>query len=510
MKKIAVFLIVVLVAVSAQAFQMPFNFKLDSVQKFRVDEKIYYYFEAKRDVYYEGKYFFGEYTTGKLGKEFLYNEIVSRIMKSGGSKIEDNLFAIPSPDGDYILKLNFWNFKYSIVCIKKNDFRKNMHFDITSKEPYPIFKEWAGSKTTLIKHSDFNEYDFYYYKGNKKINNIIKGEMWELYSYIPKNEEATYFELNNNLVFEAKKNNGRVYVDQPHTRTQIFSFDAPEGKYWMMTHTVDNRVNLVIMLEKNFEKSMNMDISDWKSDFEKTGKLTLRGVQFEFNKSKLMPESGAVLDKAVELLNKYSGTVIEIAGHTDNVGTKSYNHKLSQERAESVRMYLVEKGVAADRLSAIGYGDEKPVDSNDTEEGRSNNRRVELVKIKDNSANFASEDFEAVFTPFPGSKVVTNQYPDKMLELKIYKNGKPEIIQLDGERRLTHYDVFDENGKLNKKLTPAEMKENYIQEVKRQGGEIVYESKQDLVYRFKNSTGSAWVRMHTIGHKYSVDVIFTK
>jgi OOP family OmpA-OmpF porin len=73
--------------------------------------------------------------------------------------------------------------------------------------------------------------------------------------------------------------------------------------------------------------------------------------------------------------------VVEVAGHTDSVGTDQYNQGLSERRANSVRDYLVEQGVRASRLTAVGYGENRPVATNDTADGRQENRRVELVVL---------------------------------------------------------------------------------------------------------------------------------
>jgi len=69
---------------------------------------------------------------------------------------------------------------------------------------------------------------------------------------------------------------------------------------------------------------------------------------------------------------------VRIAGHTDSRGSDEYNQRLSEARAKSVYEYLISQGISADRLSYIGYGESRPIDTNDTEEGRQNNRRVEL------------------------------------------------------------------------------------------------------------------------------------
>ena len=86
-------------------------------------------------------------------------------------------------------------------------------------------------------------------------------------------------------------------------------------------------------------------------------------------------------NEAAALLQKNERVVVEIAGHTDSIGSEEYNQGLSERRAESVKDYLVGKGVKAHRLSSKGYGEMRPVASNDTEEGRAENRRVEMVVL---------------------------------------------------------------------------------------------------------------------------------
>jgi len=109
--------------------------------------------------------------------------------------------------------------------------------------------------------------------------------------------------------------------------------------------------------------------------------ISLDGVHFDFDKSTLKPEAKAILDKAAALLDKHERVVVEVAGHTDSIGTEQYNQALSVRRANAVKDYLVSKGVKASRLSAKGYGESQPVASNDTEAGRAENRRVELIVL---------------------------------------------------------------------------------------------------------------------------------
>ncbi len=111
-------------------------------------------------------------------------------------------------------------------------------------------------------------------------------------------------------------------------------------------------------------------------------KLVLEGVNFDFDKATLRQEDVSELDKNVEALKAWGDVNIEVAGHTDSMGSDAYNMRLSKQRADAVRNFLISRGVAADRLTAKGYGESQPVADNATEEGRFKNRRVELVPLK--------------------------------------------------------------------------------------------------------------------------------
>ncbi len=109
---------------------------------------------------------------------------------------------------------------------------------------------------------------------------------------------------------------------------------------------------------------------------------TLNNVFFDTGKSTLRPESSKELNELAEYMSLKKSLVIEIAGHTDNVGEKEANQKLSEERAKAVLNYLVKKSIAANRIVAKGYGDTQPVASNETDKGKQKNRRTEVRIIK--------------------------------------------------------------------------------------------------------------------------------
>jgi outer membrane protein OmpA-like peptidoglycan-associated protein len=105
------------------------------------------------------------------------------------------------------------------------------------------------------------------------------------------------------------------------------------------------------------------------------------GITFGFNSSDVNSQFYPVLDRVANTLVQYNQTIVNVAGHTDSVGSDSYNMNLSKERADSVAQYLQSRGVNGQRLNTVGYGESRPVDTNNTEAGRANNRRVEITLV---------------------------------------------------------------------------------------------------------------------------------
>jgi outer membrane protein OmpA-like peptidoglycan-associated protein len=110
--------------------------------------------------------------------------------------------------------------------------------------------------------------------------------------------------------------------------------------------------------------------------------VRLNNVFFDFDKWDLRPESFVELDRVVALLKENPSIEIEMSAHTDSYGSDEYNFKLSDNRAKSVREYIVSKGMPESRITAQGYGETKPVATNETDEGRQLNRRVEFKILK--------------------------------------------------------------------------------------------------------------------------------
>ena len=112
-------------------------------------------------------------------------------------------------------------------------------------------------------------------------------------------------------------------------------------------------------------------------------KIILRGVNFDFDQAVIRHDAADILDEAAEILREQPNVEVSVDGHTDALGTDLYNQRLSEHRAQAVADYLSSHGVSASRLHARGSGESRPVASNENEEGRAQNRRVELNIVGD-------------------------------------------------------------------------------------------------------------------------------
>jgi outer membrane protein OmpA-like peptidoglycan-associated protein len=129
-----------------------------------------------------------------------------------------------------------------------------------------------------------------------------------------------------------------------------------------------------------FKKPVDSPVETPSTKKEET--FILDEVLFDLNSYRLNEQHTAGLDSLIEILNQNKSIIVRISGHTDNRGNERYNLKLSRDRAEAVAIYLIDHAVAEDRITFEGYGSTRPLVSNETEEGKRKNRRVEIVMIR--------------------------------------------------------------------------------------------------------------------------------
>jgi outer membrane protein OmpA-like peptidoglycan-associated protein len=164
---------------------------------------------------------------------------------------------------------------------------------------------------------------------------------------------------------------GSYKIVLPAGKTYSFLAEK-EGFYSVSENIAINELEEYIEIERNL----------YIAPVEVGQIIRLNNILFDFDKATLQPESFPELNRVVKMMNDNVTMKIEIAGHTDNKGSDEYNRVLSEDRANAVRTYLTENNVVSNRILSKGYGESKPVASNDTEEGRQLNRRVEFTILE--------------------------------------------------------------------------------------------------------------------------------
>lgn len=155
----------------------------------------------------------------------------------------------------------------------------------------------------------------------------------------------------------------------------------PAGKYIYQAQDAYNcrSTDTIVFIEPVIVRD---DFLEGLKAIDEGSAVVLENIFFEFNKTDLLPASFPELDKVVQFMLEENIKLIEISGHTDNEGSDSYNKKLSEGRAAAVVAYLASQGIKAERMLSMGHGESRPVDTNQTEQGRAQNRRVEFTLIK--------------------------------------------------------------------------------------------------------------------------------
>lgn len=229
------------------------------------------------------------------------------------------------------------------------------------------------------KTEDFGAYEFQATKGPK---NRIEGKFTFItYAFTGKRDaEPNGIAVVRNYENAIQKVGG-VIVQRDPERWTNGKIDKDDQQTWFEAHKGNGKIWLRIVEKKAMAQAIVADATIFSNELKATGHTAVYGIYFDTAKSTIKPESAQAIGEIAKLLKTDPGLKIFLVGHTDSQGGVESNLKLSQDRGEAVLKALVQDhGIAAARLKSFGCGLFSPVASNDTEEGRAKNRRVELVK----------------------------------------------------------------------------------------------------------------------------------
>lgn len=256
--------------------------------------------------------------------------------------------------------------------------------DAEGTKDHPFLSRMPGFYINDAKALDFGTYDFAMPGDTIK---AIEGKYTEIHYIIKdgvRNPGAVAIARNYRNALVAK--GGTMLFENVDNGGGYMSAKAKVtggGTIWVQVQVTNSgeAYSLYVVEEAAMAQQVELSAEAMLAELEKTGRVALRSVQFDTGKATLKPESSAILDQVVALLKSEESLALEVQGHTDNVGAPAANLKLSQDRAAAVKAYLVTTGgIGAARLTTAGFGDTKPIAPNTTEDGRAQNRRVELVK----------------------------------------------------------------------------------------------------------------------------------
>jgi outer membrane protein OmpA-like peptidoglycan-associated protein len=214
----------------------------------------------------------------------------------------------------------------------------------------------------------------------------VEGRYWQIEYWVK--EGSRHFgpvQIARNHTGPILKRGGRTLIDDVDTSggTTVAQLPVAGKNIWVQLQIANSgdTYMLTVVEEAAMEQKLEFTAMDLAAALDKTGSVALHNILFDTGKATLKPESESALAVVRELLKNDPALKLEIQGHTDNVGQPAANLKLSQDRAAAVKAYLVQNGgVAPGRLTTAGLGDTKPIATNQTDDGRAQNRRVELVK----------------------------------------------------------------------------------------------------------------------------------
>jgi len=287
--------------------------------------------------------------------------------------------------------------------------------DIPGSKDHPLLKRFEGSEIVRYRTAPFDTLDFY---NKDKTNVSFEGQMVRIVFKVPAGKSSS-LEVYRNYENELKEKGWELVTSGP---SEVSAYDVLNQQglalnvaaiflrkpfyIYAVKHDPGGDVHLAVTIAEvtaesgSFSaeeviasvdsiqvkpvanKMVDGTASDMAKEIVSSGHVNLYGIYFDFDKADIKPQSKSTLDEVGKLLTNDPSLRLQVVGHTDNQGTAEYNNKLSMRRAQAVVKELTTTyNITVNRLEPSGAGFTKPVASNDTEEGRAKNRRVELVKM---------------------------------------------------------------------------------------------------------------------------------
>lgn len=251
--------------------------------------------------------------------------------------------------------------------------------DIKGSKDHPLLTRMPAFFISGYKEADFDSHKF---MGQDKKPVSIEGRKYFLEYRLSKGAaEPGELKIRRNIQDALKKIGGKVLFDDNFNKASTISLQKEGKETWIEVRSYNAMYRLTIVEKEIMKQEVTANAEAMGNDINATGHVSVYGIYFDTGKSEIKPESDAAIAEIAKLLKNDTALNLYVVGHTDNAGSFDANMKLSKDRADAVAKALSGKhSVVAARLKSHGVASLSPVASNDTEEGKAKNRRVELVK----------------------------------------------------------------------------------------------------------------------------------
>jgi OOP family OmpA-OmpF porin len=247
--------------------------------------------------------------------------------------------------------------------------------DVKGSSDYPLFaNRMPGYRISSYQRQGFSSYRF-----NTKPLQTIEGRYIQIcYHLQDSNEPPGNLAIHRNYQNAAKSAGAQILPSSYPPSFSIFKVIRDGVEVWIELYTINQRDYCMTIIEcVPMQQVIRADAM--AAALDKEGFIAL-DIHFATGRAEILPESQPIIDEIISLLKKRSHLRIGVEGHTDNTGNPAANKTLSNARAKAVTEAIAAAGISSNRLDPVGYGQERPIADNRTEEGRAQNRRVELVK----------------------------------------------------------------------------------------------------------------------------------
>lgn len=253
--------------------------------------------------------------------------------------------------------------------------------DAKGSKDHSLFNRMPGYRIAKYEDIEFNVYKDFKDEKGRKIN--VEGHYY-YFNYLVKQgaESASGPQVLRNYMNAVTIDGGTVLFEEGCCNVYL-KLEKNNRITWVRVKAYKEARSYQVWIieEAEMEQLIVVDAKSMMGDINAQGRVALYGIYFDFDKSEVKPESDPTLKEIAKLLSDNPSLNLFVVGHTDNTGDYKYNMKLSQDRAAAVVKALVSKyNVDSKRLTSAGVGPLAPFTTNDTEEGRAKNRRVELIK----------------------------------------------------------------------------------------------------------------------------------